>query len=72
MSYTNNEQNMLPPDMRKWVIEQMVAINLEALPAELVDMFLTLSQESLEKGWGDEMARCLSEAKKITDRLREP
>ena len=64
---TNQKNNMkLPSHLRQWVIQQMVAINLQVLPAELANEFLEFVKEREES---EELARCLSEAKKITERM---
>jgi hypothetical protein len=64
---TNQKNNMkLPPHLRQWVIQQMVAINLQVLPAELANEFLESLKEREESGFAEELVSCLSEAEKIT------
>jgi hypothetical protein len=64
---TNQKNNMkLPLHLRQWVVQQMVAINLQVLPAELANEFLEFVKEREES---EELASCLSEAEKITERM---
>jgi hypothetical protein len=46
---TNHKNNMkLPSHLRQWVVQQMVAINLQVLPAELANEFLEFVKEREE------------------------
>jgi hypothetical protein len=67
---TNQKNNMkLPSHLRQWVVQQMVAINLQVLPAELANEFLEFLKEREESEFAEELASCLSEAEKITERM---
>ena len=69
---TNHKNNMkLPSHLRQWVVQQMVAINLQVLPAELANEFLEFLKEREESGFAEELASCLSEAEKITEKKSE-
>ena len=64
-----NNNKKLPNELRKWVIQQMVAINIGVLPAELANEFFKFIKESEKKGFAQELASCLSEAKIITNKI---
>ena len=68
---TNNKNMKLPSHMRQWVVEQMVAIELQVLPEELTNKFLDFLKESEESGFAEELTSCISEAKKMIARGME-
>ena len=65
-----NNNKKLPNELRKWVIQQMVAINIGVLPDHLANDFFKFIKESEKKGFEQELASCLSEAKIITNKIK--
>jgi len=66
---TNNKNMKLPPHLRQWVVQQMVAIDLQVLSAELANKFLDFLKEREESGFAEELTSCLSEAQAIIERV---